>query len=167
MKCKNCGAENVDGLERCVACGYLLETKESKNRISAIGIVAALVLAGSIFLPFCSVNLFGSSLKIALSDGDWTRWAPVAVLALGGIVFSLTGNRGGLIVCGILGIAYFGYMFYRFETGLDGFGDASEYSEFMTALAKSVLQKDLGFYALAAGSVGLVIAGAIAPNKNS
>ena len=120
----------------------------------------------SIFLPFCSINLFGSTLNIALSDGEWTRWAPVAVIALGGIVFAFTGNRGGLIVCGILGIAYFGYMYYRLETGLDGLGEASEYSEFMTTLAKSMLQKDVGFYALAAGSVGLVIAGAIEKNGN-
>ena len=158
MKCRNCGAENVDGLERCVACGALMKEDESK-KVNLLGMIAALVLGASIVLPFYSINLFGSSMSMSLSDGDWQRWAPLAVVALGGLVSAANGSKGGQITCGMLGIVYFGYMYHLFVNGMDGVGASSDYQDFMTELARSMLQKDVGFYALPAGSLELVIAG--------
>lgn len=165
MKCRNCGAENVDGLERCVACGALMKEDETK-KVNLLGVIAALAIGASIFLPFYSINLFGSSMSMALSDWDWQRWAPLAVLALGGLISAANGSKGGQITCGILGIAYFGYLYHLFVNGMDGLGATSDVPDFMTELAKSMLQKDIGFYALPAGSLGLVIAGAVTPSRN-
>jgi len=118
-------------------------TEEAETKKAGpLGILATGVLIASIFLPFCSVSMLGSTLSISLIQGTWYRWVPVALVALGGMV-------------------------YRFETGLESMGTASEYSEFAAALVKTILQKDIGFYALLAGSVGLILAGAIAQNNNS
>lgn len=164
MKCKHCGAENVGGLERCVACGASMREDEPRKRINLIGTVAALALAVSIFLPYYAINLFGASLGIALKDMDWSMWLPVSLVALGGLVSALTANRNGLLLCGAMGLVWFGIMYYRLATGLDAANAPTEsplLSELLADLAKSMIQMSHGCNTLLAGSVGLIIAGFI------
>lgn len=163
MFCPSCGKEIPEGATFCPNCGATVRKASSpngqvafsgvinKSKMNIFGIIASVVLLLSAFLPFVSVNIFGSSLSASLMDGG--DGIIVIAFAIAGIVFSLLGIDIVVIITGVAGIIIF-------------FVENSQFSEVASddefgALASAMIDKGPGFYFLLLGSICLIIAGII------
>ncbi len=119
--------------------------------MNIFGIIASVVLLLSSFLPFVSVDVFGSSLSASLMDGP--DGIIVIIVAIVGIVFSLLGIDIATIIAGVVAMIIFFVENAQFSevTGDDEFG----------ALAAAMIDKGPGYYFLLLGSICLIIAGII------
>lgn len=159
MYCKNCGEWNNYGTQTCVKCGSpIITTKpvQKTKRSNILGLVASVALLASAFLPLFSVSAFGAKVSRALIDDS--DWIIIVLLAALGIWFSVKNRGVELIICGVLGFAYFLYVTYSIKNSLSA---SAAGSELVASLAQSMIERDLGYFALLFGSAGLAIAGTI------
>ena len=167
MFCPSCGKEIPEGATFCPNCGATVRKASSpanspnrqltfpgiinKSKMNIFGIIASVVLLLSSFLPFVSVDVFGSSLSASLMDGP--DGIIVIIVAIAGIVFSLLGIDIATIIAGAVAMIIFFVENAQFSeaTGDDEFG----------ALAAAMIDKGAGYYFLLLGSICLIIAGII------
>jgi len=163
MNCNNCGAWNSDDALYCSQCGSALNTTKpvgTANGINVFGLISSVVLLASAFLPLFSVNVFGTKVNASLIDG--TDWIIIVLLAVAGVWFAIKERGVELIICGVLGFAYFLYVTYSVKNSLSA---SAAGSELAATIARSMVERGLGYFALLFGSVGLTVAGIISIKK--
>jgi len=109
-------------------------------------VCACLVIGFSVVLPYFSVSGFGITLSKSLMDGGDGIY--VLIIAAVALVLSLTGKFGPVV---FLGIASFAVFFLEKNSVTTNMGKEVD------ALAKSMLQKGLGYYGLLVGSIALIV----------
>jgi hypothetical protein len=173
MYCSSCGKENADGAAFCSSCGKALNASSTstnspdifgkieratvnapvstKSKLNIYGLIASIVIILSTFLPFISVSFFGTKASKSLIDGDGVFFIIIAAV---GILFSILGKNIIVTIAGILSTILFFIENSSMTSSLDSDDTWGE-------LAKSLIQKEFGYYLLAIGSIGLIIAGIV------
>lgn len=171
MFCPKCGNQSDDSAMFCQNCGYNLpvsisvdetETTVSQNQappvsqqassaaaksINVIGICASIAYALGAFLPFASASAFGFSKSVSLMDKD-TDWIVIMLIGVIGLILSWLNKNTGVLLAGVL-----------------AFGSPFVESNSFSSVSSTVVSKDIGFYLLAIGAVGMIIAGVIGISK--
>lgn len=109
-------------------------------------ICACLVIGISVVLPYFSVSAFGLTVSKSMMDGGDGIF--VLIIAAAALIFSVLGK---FVPAVFLGIASFGMIFLENNSVTTNLGKE------MDALARSMLQKGLGYYFLLVGSIALVV----------
>ena len=122
--------------------------------VKLFGAIAAIVTGVSVFVPFYKISILGSTISIDLMDMK-KIWLIVLIIAAAGLIFTLAGVYALTALCGLGGLGVFIYLYFE----LDHLVSGSDLADFVSMIAKNILQKDAGFYMLLAGSIGLLIAG--------
>ena len=165
MFCPTCGKELSDGATFCPGCGTALNGKSGANgansqktsskffdlsRMNIIGIVASIAVLLAVFLPFASIDIFGTKESVSLIDGS--DGILFIIIAVAGAVFSVLNLNIVVIIAGAISTVFF----FIENANLSG-SDADE----LTQLAASMIQKEFGYYLLIIGSIGLIVAGLV------
>ena len=117
-------------------------------------VFASLVVGISAFLPYLSVSFFGSSLSKSLIDGgDGYIVIVIAVIAL------ICSFAEKYIPAIIMGVASLGLFFLENSNVSASLNTGNSTS---TAIAKSMIQNNAGYYCLLIGSVALILFGILA-----
>ena len=106
-------------------------------KIKILCIIACLVIGVSAFLPYFSVSGLGITVSKSLKDGN--DWIYIVIIAAAALVFSL------------LGMASLGLFFIENNSVTTNLGKEID------ALARSLIQNNMGYYFLLAGSIALII----------
>ena len=173
MFCPSCGKEISDGATFCPGCGSPIKAKAgatgtvgmtgmagsnaqqslsgifNKSKMNIYGIIASALILLSVFLPFVSVDFFGTKMSVSLLDGS--DGILFIIIAIVGAVVSVLGKNIIVIITGAVSTLFF------FIENANLSGDDDYYSE----LASSMLQKGPGYFFLLIGSLGLLIAGIV------
>ena len=158
MYCQYCGTQNEDGSAFCKACGKPLGKINAVNErniallaLNITGVVSGALIIMSSFLPFISISFLGVSRSFNLMEGDGIY---IIIVAIFGIIASLQKKKEIVVFIGGLSLA----MFYIYYLALSkNAGSDNEWEQ----LAKSLLQKDVGYYFLLIGALGLIISGVV------
>ena len=166
MFCQSCGKEIPEGASFCGECGAPVGAKaesavatavaqaaqKPKRKMNIIGLIAGIAVALSTFMPLYSVNVFGTKVTSSATQ-DSTITIIFLVIAALGIVFSLFGTNVLVSIMGVVTFGWFLLIQYSFESTLE--------DDALGELAKSMIQKDIGFYLLLLGAIGLLIGGIV------
>ncbi len=123
-----------------------MEQPRMKGIIKLLCICASLIIGISVVLPYFSVSGLGVTVSKSLMDGrDGIFVIIVAAIAL---IFSIFGKYAITV---FLGMASFGLFFLENNTVTTNLGKEID------ALARSMIQKNLGYYCLLIGSIALIV----------
>lgn len=168
MYCQYCGTKNEDGATYCSECGKPLGSvatestqtnqqiskKKVKRKINIIGIISGVIVMLGAFLPFISITVLGQKHSFGFMDEtDNTAGLLFVALAAISILLSVIGVNIFNIIAGLLSFAIF---WSNHSSVIDEFNTAAWVQE-----ASALLQRELGFYCLLVGSIGLIISGII------
>lgn len=164
MFCHKCGTENIDNSKFCSKCGANLEGwnlhekptdakswEVWKRPGDIVEFFSGFLLIISLFMPFISVTFFGSKTSARLIEGDGKILIVMAIIAI-----------LGLFLQGIVVLDFLGALDALFTTALSFY---EIYHVEMIIKEKSygtydlsgLYNRELGYYLLIAGAVGIVI----------
>ena len=115
-------------------------------KIKILCIIACLVIGVSAFLPFFSVSGLGITVSKSLKDSN--DWIYIIIIAAAALVFSIIGKYLPVV---FLGMASLGLFFIENNSVTTNLGKEID------ALARSLIQNNMGYYFLLAGSIALII----------
>lgn len=173
MYCSFCGKRNDDGAAFCTSCGKALNSaisstsspdgfknieraKENravsvKRKLNIFGLLSSIAIMLSTFMPFISVNIFGTKASVSLMEGDGALFINIAAA---GILFSILGKNIVVTIAGGLSTILFFIENSSLTSKLDSDDTFGE-------LAKTLIQKEFGYYLLIISSICLIIAGLV------
>ena len=108
-------------------------------------VIACLIIGISAFLPYFSVSGFGVTVSKSLRDGN--DWIFVVIIASAALIFSVAGKYLFAVFLGFASLALFFIENNSITTNL---------GKEIDALARSLIQNDLGYYFLLMGSIALI-----------
>lgn len=167
MYCKACGEQNPDGVKFCTNCGKsMTEVGEFLNshnspaeagkvkpkrrsllvKPNLIAIVAGVLIAIAVFLPFVKVEMFGYEIDGSLMDG--TDGVIFMVVAAIGMLFALLGINLAVAITGAVSIVLF-------------FIENSALNDDLYAMASQVAVRLNGYYLLLAGCILMLLGGLV------
>lgn len=168
MYCRYCGAQIPDDVKFCTNCGKSVSGAEpgsdsqqnenaaytnagAKNRSllvkpNLIGIIASILIGISVFMPFASATIFGTTLSSSLIDG--VDGVIILIIAAAALLFSIFGLNIPVIVMGAISIICF-------------FIDSSALENDADHLLQSMIQKGSGYYLMIIAALALTLAGII------
>ncbi len=117
-----------------------------KGVIKILCIFACFIIGISVILPYFSVSGLGITVSKNLMDGRDGIF--VIIIAAVALVFSILGKYAITI---FLGMASFGLFFFENNTVTTNLGKEID------ALARSMIQSNLGYYCLLIGSIALIV----------
>ena len=115
-------------------------------KIKILCIIACLVIGVSAFLPYFSVSGLGITVSKSLKDGN--DWIYIVIIAGAAFIFSILGKYLPVI---FLGMASLGMFFIENNSITTNLGKEID------ALARSLIQNNIGYYFLLVGSIALII----------
>ena len=115
-------------------------------KIKILCIIACLVIGVSAFLPYFSVSGLGITVSKSLKDSN--DWIYILIIAGAALVFSIIGKYLPVI---FLGMASLGMFFIENNSITTNLGKEID------ALARSLIQNNIGYYFLLVGSIALII----------
>lgn len=117
-----------------------------KGIIKLLCICASLIIGISVILPYFSVSGLGVTVSKNLMDGRDGIF--IIIVAAAALVFSLLGKYAITV---FLGMSSFGLFFLENNTVTTNLGKEID------ALARSMIQNNLGYYCLLIGSIALIV----------
>jgi hypothetical protein len=115
-------------------------------KIKILCIIACLVIGVSAFLPYFSVSGLGVTVSKSLKDSN--DWIYILIIAGAALVFSIIGKYLPVIFLGMASLAMFFIENNSITTNL---------GKEIDALARSLIQNNMGYYFLLVGSISLII----------
>ena len=115
-------------------------------KIKILCIIACLVIGVSAFLPYFSVSGLGITVSKSLKDSN--DWIYIVIIAGAAFIFSILGKYLPVI---FLGMASLGMFFIENNSITTNLGKEID------ALARSLIQNNIGYYFLLVGSIALII----------
>ena len=115
-------------------------------KIKILCIIACLVIGVSAFLPYFSVSGLGITVSKSLKDSN--DWIYILIIAGAALVFSIIGKYLPVV---FLGMASLAMLFIENNSITTNLGKEID------ALARSLIQNNMGYYFLLAGSIALII----------
>ena len=115
-------------------------------KIKILCIIACLVIGVSAFLPYFSVSGLGITVSKSLKDSN--DWIYILIIAGAAFIFSILGKYLPVI---FLGMASLGMFFIENNSITTNLGKEID------ALARSLIQNNMGYYFLLVGSIALII----------
>ncbi|MCR5428308.1 MAG: zinc ribbon domain-containing protein [Lachnospiraceae bacterium] len=168
MYCRYCGAQIPDDVKFCTNCGKSVLGAEpdlgrQQNegagyendgtyrrsllvKPNLIGIIASVLIGISVFMPFASASIFGTTISTALIDG--VDGVIILIIAAAALLFSIFGLNIPVIVMGAISVVCF-------------FIDSSALDKDADHLLQSMIQKGSGYYLMIIAAFALTIAGII------
>ena len=117
-----------------------------KHQWKVLCVIACLIIGISAFLPYFSMSGFGITVSKSLRDGN--DWIFVVIIASAALIFSVLGRYLFVVFLGIASLALFFIENNSVTTNL---------GKEIDALARSLIQNDLGYYCLLVGSAVLIV----------
>ena len=114
-------------------------------KIKILCIIACLVIGVSAFLPYFSVSGLGITVSKSLKDSN--DWIYILIIAGAALVFSIIGKYVPVIFLGMASLAMFFIENNSITTNL---------GKEIDALARSLIQNNMGYYFLLVGSIALI-----------
>ena len=115
-------------------------------KIKILCIIACLVIGVSAFLPYFSVSGLGITVSKSLKDSH--DWIYILIIAGAALVFSIIGKYLPVIFLGMASLVMFFIENNSITTNL---------GKEIDALARSLIQNNIGYYFLLVGSIALII----------
>lgn len=115
-------------------------------KIKILCIIACLVIGVSAFFPYFSVSGLGITVSKSLKDSN--DWIYILIIAGAALVFSIIGKYLPVIFLGMASLAMFFIENNSITTNL---------GKEIDTLARSLIQNNMGYYFLLAGSIALII----------
>ena len=115
-------------------------------KIKILCIIACLVIGVSAFLPYFSVSGLGITVSKSLKDSN--DWIYIIIIAGAAFIFSVLGKYLPVVFLGMASLAMFFIENNSITTNL---------GKEIDALARSLIQNNIGYYFLLVGSIALII----------
>ena len=115
-------------------------------KIKILCIIACLVIGVSAFLPYFSVSGLGITVSKSLKDSN--DWIYILIIAGAALVFSIIGKYLPVVFLGMASLVMF---FIENDSITTNLGKEID------ALARSLIQNNMGYYFLLVGSIALII----------
>ena len=115
-------------------------------KIKILCIIACLVIGVSAFLPYFSVSGLGITVSKSLKDSN--DWIYILIIAGAAFIFSVLGKYLPVVFLGMASLAMFFIENNSITTNL---------GKEIDALARSLIQNNMGYYFLLVGSIALII----------
>ena len=114
-------------------------------KIKILCIIACLVIGVSAFLPYFSVSGLGITVSKSLKDSN--DWIYIIIIAGAAFIFSVLGKYLPVVFLGMASLAMFFIENNSITTNL---------GKEIDALARSLIQNNIGYYFLLVGSIALI-----------
>ncbi len=123
-----------------------MRSNQMKMCLKILCVIASLIICVSAFLPYFSVSGLGVTVSKSLKDGN--DWIFVVIISAAALIFSIIGKYLPVVFLGMASLVMFFIENNSVTTNL---------GKEIDALARSLIQNNMGYYCLLIGSITLIV----------